>query len=77
MDERKVRGLVIGGSGIFLLLASLYFFLLSLELVSGAVQNITASLLSALIGFSLLSAGVTLLRSWALARAAESAEARE
>jgi len=67
---QAVREIVIGGSAIVLLAASFYFFLLSINLVSGQTPNVTASLLSALIGFSVLSAGVTILRSWAIARAA-------
>ncbi|MDK2383221.1 MAG: hypothetical protein QI199_00230 [Candidatus Korarchaeota archaeon] len=68
---RALREIVLGGSAIALIASSFYFFLLSISMVSGNPPNVTASLLSALIGFSVLSAGVTILRSWAVARAAE------
>ncbi|MEB3755514.1 MAG: hypothetical protein GSR79_01450 [Desulfurococcales archaeon] len=60
---------------IFLLGSSIYFFILSINLAVNQPPNITASLLAALIGFSVLSAGVTILKSWAIARAAEKIEA--
>jgi len=60
---------------IFLLGSSIYFFMLSIDLAVSQPPNITASLLAALIGFSVLSAGVTILKSWAIARAAEKIEA--
>ncbi|MCE4614586.1 MAG: hypothetical protein F7B60_03565 [Desulfurococcales archaeon] len=56
---------------VFLLGSSIYFFLLSINLAVSQPPNITASLLAALIGFSVLSAGVTILKSWTVARAAE------
>ena len=65
------RGGVMAVTGIGLLLASFYFFLRSLDFLTAATPNVTASLLSALIGFSSLSAGVSILRSWAIARAVE------
>ena len=72
--RRLLKELMLGGSAITLMAASFYFFLLSISMVSSPTPNVTASLLSALIGFSVLSAGVTIMRSWALARAAEGEE---
>ncbi|MCE4612232.1 MAG: hypothetical protein F7C07_00140 [Desulfurococcales archaeon] len=65
------KGSVMAVTGVGLLLASFYFFLRSLDFLTTATPNVTASLLSALIGFSSLSAGVSILRSWAISRAAE------
>lgn len=62
---------VMASAGIGLLLASLYFFIRSLDFITSPSPNVTASLLSALIGFSALSAGVSILRSWAISRALE------
>lgn len=68
-----IKNAVLGITALALILVSLYFFLISISLASAAEPNVTASLLSALIGFSVLSSGVTILRSWAIARAAERA----
>ena len=68
-----IKSAVLGITALALILVSLYFFLLSISLASAAEPNVTASLLSALIGVSILSSGVTILRSWAIARAAERA----
>jgi len=66
-----VKGVLMGSVAVVLVVVSIYFFIISLNLATAAQPNITASLLAALIGFSLLSAGVTVLKSWALSRAAE------
>ncbi len=69
--ETTIRGIILAASGIGLLIVSIYFFITSISLLTTPQQNVTASLLAALIGFSLMSGGVTLLRSWAIARVAE------
>ncbi len=73
VSGEAIKSAILGLTAIALILVSLYFFLLSISLASAAEPNITASLLSALIGFSVLSSGVTILRSWAIARVAERA----
>jgi hypothetical protein len=70
-----VKETLIAIISIFLLGSSIYFFMISINLAVNQPPNITASLLAALIGFSVLSAGVTVLKSWAIARAAEKAQA--
>jgi len=62
------------GMAIALIVVSLYFFTISLSLINppqGMKPNVTASLLSALFGFSLLSAGVTIFRTAIVSHVAE------
>ena len=58
--------------GVVLIGVSIYFFFISIGLM--ASYQVAASLLSALIGFTLLSAGTTILRSWIISRAAVRSE---
>lgn len=58
--------------GIILIGVSIYFFVISIGLMAG--YQVAAALLSALIGFTLLSAGTTILRSWIISRAAGRSE---
>ena len=55
--------------GIALIAASIYFFLAAITLISN--QAVVASLLSAVIGFVMLSAGTTLVRTYVVARVVE------
>lgn len=57
--------------GIALIAASVYFFLASVTLISPPAQAVVAALLSAIIGFVLLSAGTTLVRTYVVARVVE------
>jgi multisubunit Na+/H+ antiporter MnhB subunit len=59
-------GLVIA---ILLLLASLYFLNNSFTLITEDPPRVAASLMAAVIGLALLSASITLLRTWIMARA--------
>lgn len=51
--------------------AGIYFLVNSLTLILAETPRVAASLLAAVIGLSLVSAAVTLLRTWLLARKAE------
>ena len=54
-------------AGLLLLGFSIYLFITSIQLMQ--VKDVATSLLAALIGFVSLSGGVTLIRTWSLARA--------
>ncbi|MNO03788.1 hypothetical protein D3C81_2245960 [compost metagenome] len=54
---------------------SIYVFLWSLQLM--IYRDVPSSLLAALIGFVALSGGVSLIRTWSLARYVEKAEKKE
>ena len=58
----------------FLLASGIYFLYNSLNLIKANPPQVAASLLAAIIGLSLVSAGVTLLRTWLVARAVEASE---
>ncbi len=57
--------------GIALIGVSIYFFLASITLISPPTEAVVAALLSAVIGFVMLSAGTTLIRTYVVARAVE------
>ena len=57
--------------GIALIAISVYFFLASVTLISPPAQAVVAALLSAVIGFVMLSAGTTLVRTYVVARVVE------
>ena len=57
--------------GIALIAISVYFFLASVTLISPPTQAVVAGLLSAVIGFVMLSAGTTLVRTYVVARVVE------
>ena len=57
--------------GIALVAVSIYFFLASVTLISPPAQAVVAALLSAIIGFVMLSAGTTLIRTYVVARVVE------
>jgi hypothetical protein len=57
--------------GIALIAISVYFFLASVTLISPPTQAVVAALLSAIIGFVMLSAGTTLVRTYVVARVVE------
>ncbi len=58
-------------AGIILIAISIYFFLASVTLISPPSQAVVAALLSAIIGFVMLSAGTTLVRTYVVARVVE------
>ena len=62
---------------ILLLLGALYFLSNSLQLMQLDQPRVAASLLAAVIGLALLSASVTLLRTWVIARVYEEARKEE
>ena len=55
--------------GVFLVLVSLYFFSISVSLVSSG--EVAGGLLSALIGFALLATSTTLIKLWGLMKIRE------
>jgi hypothetical protein len=57
--------------GVALIAVSIYFFLASVTLISPPSQAVVAALLSAIIGFVMLSAGTTLVRTYVVARVVE------
>jgi hypothetical protein len=57
--------------GIALIAISIYFFLAAVTLISPPAQAVVAALLSAIIGFVMLSAGTTLVRTYVVARVVE------
>lgn len=58
-------------SGLGLVAASIYFFLASISLISPPATEVVAALLSAIIGFVMLSAGTSLIRTYVISRVAE------
>jgi hypothetical protein len=52
---------------IILVGAGLYFLYNSVNLITASTPHVAASLLAAVIGLSLVSAGITLLRTWIIA----------
>ena len=57
--------------GVALIAISVYFFLASVTLISPPTQAVVAALLSAVIGFVMLSAGTTLVRTYVVAKVVE------
>jgi len=57
--------------GIALIAISIYFFLAAVTLISPPTQAPVGGLLSAIIGFVMLSAGTTLIRTYVVARVVE------
>jgi hypothetical protein len=57
--------------GIALIAISIYFFLAAVTLISPPTQAVVAAILSAIIGFVMLSAGTTLIRTYIVARVVE------
>jgi len=57
--------------GVALIAISIYFFLAAVTLISPPDQAVVAALLSAIIGFVMLSAGTTLVRTYVVARVVE------
>jgi len=60
--------------GVGLITVSVYFFLASVSLISPPAQAVVAALLSAVIGFVMLSAGTALIRTYVIARTVEQGE---
>ncbi|ABN69554.1 hypothetical protein Smar_0443 [Staphylothermus marinus F1] len=69
------RDIVVAIAGFVLIGFSIYVFLWSLQLM--IYRDVPSSLLAALIGFVALSGGVSLIRTWSLARYVEKAEKKE
>jgi len=69
---RDPSSVVAATAGLILLAVSIYFFVISLSLMMK--YDVTSSLLAALIGFTTLSASITVLKSWIIAKAAKREE---
>ena len=63
--------------GLALIGASIYFFLASISLISPPATEVVAALLSAVIGFVMLSAGTSLIRTYVISRVAEQDQPRK
>ena len=63
--------------GVVLIGISIYFFLASVSLISPPATAVVAGLLSAIIGFVMLSSGASLIRTYVLARIAEQDTAKK
>lgn len=58
-------------AGLGLIAASIYFFLVAISLISPPATEVVSALLSAVIGFVMLSAGTSLIRTYVISRVAE------
>jgi len=58
-------------AGVALIAVSIYFFLAAITLISPPTQAVVAALLSAVIGFAMLGAGTSLIRTYVIARVVE------
>ena len=63
--------------GLALIAASIYFFLASIRLISPPATEVVAALLSAIIGFVMLSAGTSLIRTYVISRVAEADQTKK
>jgi len=57
--------------GVAMITASIYFFLVAISLMTQLVPPVVAALLSAIIGFVMLSAGTSLIRTYVVSRVLE------
>jgi hypothetical protein len=64
-------------AGIGLIGASIYFFLAAISLISPPATEVVAALLSAVIGFVMLSAGTSLIRTYVVSRVLEGDAAKK
>lgn len=67
-DTRQV---VTIATAILLIIAGIYFLFNSMSLVTSEPPRVAASLLAAVLGLSLVSAAITLLRTWLLSEQKE------
>jgi len=67
-DTRQV---VTIATAILLIIAGIYFLFNSMSLITSEPPRVAASLLAAVLGLSLVSAAVTLLRTWLLSEQKE------
>ena len=58
-------------TGVALIAVAVYFFLISISLIGQTSPAVVASLLSAVIGFVMLSAGTSLIRTYVITRVVE------
>lgn len=62
-DSRQVTTI---STAVLLIIAGIYFLFNSMSLITSEPPRVAASLLAAVLGLSLVSAAVTLLRTWLL-----------
>ncbi len=60
--------------GMILIAVAVYFFLAAITLISPPNYSVVASLLSALVGFLMLSTGSSLIKTYVITKAAEKTE---
>jgi hypothetical protein len=60
--------------GVMLIAVAIYFFLAAITLVSPPNYSVVASLLSAVVGFLMLSTGSSLIKTYVITKIAEKAE---
>jgi len=65
------RQIVTIATAILLIIAGIYFLFNSMSLITSEPPRVAASLLAAVLGLSLVSAAVTLLRTWLLSEQKE------
>ena len=65
------RQIVTIATAILLIIAGIYFLFNSMSLITSELPRVAASLLAAVLGLSLVSAAVTLLRTWLLSEQKE------
>jgi len=61
------KQIVTVSTAILLIIAGLYFLVESVSFITASPPRVAASLLAAVLGLSLVSAAVTLLRTWLIA----------
>jgi len=59
------------GIGMVLISIAVYFFLVAITLISPPNYSVVASLLSAVVGFLMLSTGSSLIKTFVITKAAE------
>ena len=64
-------------AGLGMIGVSIYFFLWAISLISPPATQVVAALLSSIIGFVMLSAGTSLIRTYVIARVAEQEETKK
>lgn len=62
----RTKQVVTVSTALILILAGIYFMFNSMSLITSDPPRVAASLLAAVLGLSLVSAAVTLLRTWLL-----------
>jgi hypothetical protein len=73
MDGRLSNSILV--IGLILIAIAVYFFLAAITLISPPNYSVVASLLSAVVGFLMLSTGTSMIKTYVITRAAEKVNA--